>query len=84
MDISTENTFTDTIHRQQGGVDVAVGGTFVGTISVLFSKDNVNWFNAASLDGPGMYFAEIATAWFVRVGFETGNYTSGTAEVGVY
>jgi hypothetical protein len=61
-----------------------VSGTFVGTITVQGSKDKVNWFDIDTVTEATFKTGRTASPWFIRAGFKTGEFTSGTAEVVVY
>lgn len=83
--LSAANTFTSPVLRQGGvGFDVTVSGTFSGTVSVQISKDQTTWMSVDSLTAAGVLSGLLGTAWYIRAGFETGAYTSGTAVVDVY
>lgn len=83
--LSANNSFTPAVLRQAGdGFDVIVSGTFSGTITVQLSKDGSNWYDVDATTVPTVMTGTPATAWYVRAGFKSGAYVSGTAGVGVY
>lgn len=83
--LSAANTYTTPVLKQgNSGFDVLVTGTFVGTITVQISKDNTNWYDVDTLSSAGVLAGLLGTAWYVRAGFKTGAYTSGSATVEVY
>lgn len=86
MLISTENTFTTPVLRQSAtAFDVAVSGTFVGTVTIQLSRDgSTDWIDIGSTTEPTVQSADFNASWFVRAGFKTGDYTSGSAKVEVY
>lgn len=84
-DISSGNSFTAAKLKQaNNGFDVAVSGSFTGRVTVQLSKDRTNWVDADDTEAPTVMSGRPQTAWYVRAGFKTGDYTSGTATVEVY
>lgn len=86
MQITAANTYTAPVKiRGDEGYDVAVTGTFSATVTVEMSKDGENgWVPAGTTEDPAILTAYPATAWWVRAGVASGDYTSGTVEVEVY
>lgn len=83
--LSSADAYTPAVQVQGfRGWDVLVSGTFTGTISIQLSKDNATWHTIDTSDAPVIKTGTPASMWFVRAGFATGDYTSGTAEVEVY
>lgn len=83
--LSSANSFTTpTLRQGDTGFDVVVSGTFSGTITVQISKDQSTWSDIETTTTTGVLTGKLGTAWYVRAGFKTGNYTSGTANVEVY
>ena len=82
--LTAQSTGTASVCARRGGyVAYSVSGTFVGTIQLQRSPDNVNFFNVSSITTPtegntiegwaGMWYRLYCTA-----------YTSGTAVCSVY
>lgn len=86
MLITAEDTYTvPTLCQGERGFDVAITGTFVGTVTTQLSKDgSTGWIDVGSSTTPTVSAGDINTAWFVRAGFKTGEFTSGTADVVIY
>jgi len=78
--ITEQNTFTDPV-QITGWFNVSISGTFVATVVVQRSPDNVNWYDVnsftAPFEGTGM---DPEVMWY-RVGVKTGGFTSGTIVV---
>ena len=85
MNIATENTFTAPKFVPSGsGFDLTIGGSFTGDITVEFSKDGTtNWIAADVQSNEGVFSGRPSRDWYVRAGFRTGDYTSGSAEIEV-
>ncbi len=82
--LSAANTFIPATLIQAGDeFDFSITGTFVGTVTAQISKDQSNWIDVDSLTIPGVLVGSLGSAWYVRAGFKTGAYTSGTANVEV-
>lgn len=78
--ISAQNTFSDAL-RLCGNFNVSIQGTFVATIVLQRSYDNVTWYNLESFTAPVEQIgAEPEFIWY-RLGIKTGGYTSGTVSV---
>lgn len=85
MNITGANQFLPSVYRRAAeGCDVVISGTFVGTVTVQVSKDNITWYDAGSSTVPDVLPTLAYTAWYIRAGIKTGNYTSGTAVVDIY
>lgn len=83
--LSAANSFITPVLKQGDvGFDVAVSGTFVGTITVQISKDQSTWIDIETLNAVNTITGKLGTAWYIRAGFKSGAYTSGTANVEVY
>jgi hypothetical protein len=80
--ISAENTFTDGLQTEQA-FNFSIRGTWAGTITVQRSLDRgVTWRNVDTFTSNiETYGFDPGPSVVYRVGFETGNYTSGTADV---
>lgn len=84
-DITAEDTFSPGVLKQaRDDFDVAVWGTFVATVTVQVSKDNATWIDVDETTTPAVMTANMASAWYVRAGVKTGNFTSGTVSVEVF
>jgi hypothetical protein len=85
MNITAQNTFTPAVLIQGGDAfDVTVSGTFVATVTLQRSKDNVTWRDVESFTAPAQKSGLAGTAWYHRVGIKTGDFTSGTAVVDIF
>lgn len=83
--LTAANTYTTPVLLQAGdGFDVVVQGTFVGTITAQISKNQSTWVDVDTLATAGILTGSLGSAWYIRAGFKTGAYTSGTADVEVY
>lgn len=83
--LSAANSFTPGVLKQpKVGYSVSISGTFVGKVTVQRSKDGVTWADIAPYTAPAELDGEFATAFYIRAGFNTGDYTSGSAAVNVY
>ncbi|MEM9976621.1 MAG: hypothetical protein AAF808_03235 [Cyanobacteria bacterium P01_D01_bin.2] len=85
-EITGADQFSTPVLKQGGGFDVAIDGTFEGTITVQVSKltgAEARWMHAADTTKPDILTSELAAAWYVRAGFKSGDYTSGSAWVEV-
>jgi hypothetical protein len=76
--ISAQNTFTDTIHIV-GDFNLSISGTFVGTVTVQRSTDEVGWRDVNTFSAPfeGVGYDPVKN--YYRAGIKTGDYTSGSA-----
>jgi len=90
VSIAAENTFSNSIKsagQRSGEQDIAVSisGTFVATVTPQRSLDDGATF--VDLDTTYTAAAEInivpARGVLYRIGVKTGDYTSGTIEVGI-
>jgi len=89
--IASDNTFTDAIDPLSGFLAISVSGfsdspAFSGTITLQRSfDDGLTWKDIENYtaDEETMIDAPVAGI-FYRLGIKTGNYTSGTANVGLY
>lgn len=80
--LSAENTWTPTKKvLQNTGFDLIIYGTFEGTVQVEASYDEITWHPLDSFTEAGSYTGHPTRTMFVRAGFPTGGYTSGTAQV---
>ena len=80
--LTAQNTFTD-ILRVRGKFNISISGTWAGTIAVQRKfNDGSSYVDVeaftANTEKTG---EEIEAGVDYRVGFKTGGYTSGTAEV---
>jgi hypothetical protein len=83
--LSAANTFTPPILLQgEDSFDVVVAGSFSGTITVQVSKDQSTWYDVQTATTPTVLAGLLGSAWFVRAGFKVGQWTNGTASVGVF
>lgn len=87
--LSAANTFTPPITVTNSDFAISITGTFVGTISLQVAPvwrdvPEPAWVDAATYTGPAAAQSRVLVeTWLVRAGFETGNYTSGTAVVSI-
>lgn len=87
--LTAENTFTDALYVRgldpvlgRGLVDLEITGTFSGAIYVQFSADGSTWNNTGDVyTTAGARLLERATGCYLRAGFPTGAFTSGSAAV---
>jgi hypothetical protein len=86
VNISAQNTFTIPVQKNAyEGYSMSVSGTFVGTVTAQRSKTKDGpWFDIYSTTISAELDGDFATPFWVRAGFKTGGYTSGTAVVDVY
>ncbi|MGH0299298.1 MULTISPECIES: hypothetical protein [Sinorhizobium] len=85
MFIWAENTFTEALLVQGGqSFDVSIGGTFEATVVVQRCKPGTSWFDVGTFTAPAEKVGVGGTAWYYRIGVKTGQYVSGTIEVGLY
>jgi hypothetical protein len=80
--ISSENTFTIPV-PMYGEIDLSIAGTFEGTLTLQRSFDGGNnWRNVDTFTtSTETYFYEPKYDVYYRIGFKTGDYSSGTAEI---
>lgn len=81
--LSAQNTFSEVLNLA-GYFDLSISGTFVATITVQRSFDNVNWFDVDTFNAPIETYGFNPSQCYYRVGVKTGNYTSGTIVVSLY
>ncbi len=79
-EITAENTFT-TAANLEGHFNVSISGTFVATVVVQRSIDNVNWRDVNSFTAPVEATGFDPEFMWYRVGVKTGAFTSGTVVV---
>lgn len=65
----------------RGRVNVSISGTFTGTVTVQRSMDGVVWGDVCRSTTPTEQYGFEIERTLYRVGFKTGEYTSGTAYV---
>lgn len=80
--ITAQNTFTSGVVLS-GAFSLSISGTWAGTVTIQRSFDaGTTWLDVqnytANFEDTGN---EPAVGVLYRVGFKTGNYTSGTANV---
>jgi hypothetical protein len=83
---SSENTFTNTIEADANdSVIIEIGGTWVGTLTLQRSTDDgANWVDLYRYtSNVNTTTTEYQDDVLYRVGFKTGDYTSGTANISV-
>jgi hypothetical protein len=80
--ISAQNTFCSPLVLH-GHFNLSIGGTFAGTVTAQRSYDNGStWTDVEDFTSPAQRVGfEPETNVQYRVGFKTGAYTSGTANV---
>ena len=78
-----EGEYTDSI-RIVGAFALSISNTFVGTVTVQRSQDNVNWFDVDTFTAPTEEVGNEAVLYYYRAGIKTGEYTSGTATVSLH
>jgi len=89
--VGAQNQFTEAIDPLAGFLAISVGGfldspAFVGTVTLQRSFDDAStWKDVDSYtaDEETMIDAPVSGI-FYRLGVKTGDYTSGTANVGLY
>jgi hypothetical protein len=67
-----------------GGFNLWISGTWVGTLTLQRSPDNgVTWYdvNTWTANQGGLHDYEVEDGIIYRVGFKTGEFTSGSADV---
>jgi hypothetical protein len=85
MNITAQNTFTTPLLIQPGNsFDITVSGTFVATVVLQRSKDQVTWLDVASFTAPVENTGSAGSAWYFRIGVKTGGFTSGTVVVDLF
>ena len=84
--IASENTFTDAMDCKSGSLALSISGTWSGVITVQRSFDaGVVWVDADSFEfNIETTIEDPVEDVLYRVGIKTGDYTDGTAEVGLY
>lgn len=91
--LTAENTFTDVFVPPSnpklnnfGCFHIRIAGTWSGTISLMCSLDSGStWEEVDSWTSNDHISAQDCTIGVqYKLGFQTGNYTSGTATVGLY
>lgn len=80
--LSAQNTFTDSIDLV-GYFNLSISGTFVATVTVQRSFDNVNWFDVDTFTAPIETYGFDPSQCYYRAGIKTGAYTSGTAVISI-
>jgi hypothetical protein len=78
--IAAANTFTPA-KQVQGHISISISGTFVATVTVQRSKDNVTWHDVDSWNAPTQSVGFDPELMYYRIGIKTEQYTSGTAVV---
>ena len=90
VSLVAQNTFTPAVFLPRGNGSLTVNGTFVGTLTVQRAFDydlaGGNWKDipdpVVAITGASAPYAktinDAVKAWW-RIGFKTGDYTSGTA-----
>jgi len=84
--VSAANSFIPSVSAPYAAQNycIRVQGTFVGTISIQTKYvDESAWFTEYTSQSPFSQIIEVPPNMQVQVGFETGNYTSGTAEIDI-
>lgn len=84
--LTAQNTFTSSISPRYGFLNISISGTWAGTVTLQRSFDSgSNWLDVDT------WTSNIQTSLFdytetvlYRLGIKTGEYTSGTAIVGLY
>lgn len=85
MNITAQNTFTTPILIQAANkFDITVSGTFVATVVLQRSKDQVTWLDVETFTAPVEKTGDAGSAWYFRIGVKTGGFTSGTAVVDLF
>jgi len=78
--LGDQNTFTDSI-KLSTYFNLSISGTFVATVTVQRSDDNLSWKDVDTFTAPTEdYGYQPQVSWY-RAGIKTGAYTSGTAVV---
>lgn len=89
-DLGADNSFAPPLRIQgwdpnlgRRPFDVAISGTFTGTLSLQASYDEgQTWIDSGDVwTEPGVHVCEVATPCLVRCGFKAGAWASGAATV---
>lgn len=77
-----EDTWSDSIMIEEGDVFVvSTAGTWSATVTLQRSSDNTNFADFATYTtNNSISYSEIQEQNYYRIGIDTGDYTSGTAE----
>jgi hypothetical protein len=78
--VAAENTFSDAV-QLKGYFNISISGTFVATVVVQRSIDNVSWHDVNSFTAPFEGNGFDPEFIYYRIGVKTGGYTSGTVVV---
>ncbi|TCR92589.1 hypothetical protein [Rhizobium sp. BK376] len=83
--LTAADTYCPAVLKQErDGYSVSIQGAFVGKLTAYRSKDKSTWVPIGTYTAPAELDGEFATAYWLKVGFGPGDYTSGTANVNVY
>ncbi|PBB68135.1 hypothetical protein CK228_13580 [Mesorhizobium sp. WSM4312] len=85
MNITAQNTFTTPVLVQAGNsFDISISGTFVASVVLQRSKDQVTWMDVETNTAPVEKTGSAGSAWYFRLGIKTGGYTSGTVAADIF
>lgn len=83
-ELTGANQFSDALYLV-GDMSLTISGTFAGTITVQRSFDEGStWLDVDTFTQPTEEVGFEPAGCQYRVGIKTGDYTSGTASVGLY
>lgn len=84
--LSAENTWCDPL-EVRGYVSTLVNGTWAGTLTTQRRVNGGAWMDISTTTGNVAYGTGLGGEYLAnvewRIGFKTGDYTSGTAEVSI-
>ena len=76
--IATSNSFGVALQVTPGVVQIATKGSWAGTITIQFSPDNISWYDIQSSAVNLVDTMNLGMKCYLKVGFKTASYTSGT------
>lgn len=84
--IDAENTFTDSMDCKSGSLALSISGAWEGTVTVQRGFDGgENWYDVDKFtSNVETTINDPVAGVLYRAGIKTGNYISGTAEIGLY
>lgn len=81
--LSADNTFTKWIEITGQDFHVEVSGTFAGTLDLQFEDELGAWITTGDTVDLGLHAGVNPSKQKYRLGFPTGSFTSGTAQVAI-
>lgn len=79
--INGADQWSDIIDIAAGYFSLSIRGTFVGTLTVQRTFDDVNWGDCGTFTGPSEDTGIEGAGAKYRVGAKAGEWTSGSADV---